>query len=65
MAQTDGSLLFDTKIDTKSFESGINKIKSTATKGFAAVGASAAAGIGTAIKMGSDFEEAMSSVSAI
>lgn len=65
MAQTDGSLLFDTKIDTKSFESGINKIKSTATKGFAAVGASAAAGIGTAIKLGSDFEEAMSSVSAI
>lgn len=65
MAQTDGSLLFDTKIDTKDFESGINKIKSTATKGFAAVGASAAAGIGTAIKLGSDFEEAMSSVSAI
>ena len=65
MAQSDGSLLFDTKIDTKDFESGINKIKSTATKGFAAVGASAAAGIGTAIKLGSDFEEAMSSVSAI
>lgn len=65
MAQTDGSLLFDTKIDTKDFELGINKIKSTATKGFAAVGASAAAGIGTAIKLGSDFEEAMSSVSAI
>ncbi len=65
MKKYEGSILFDTSIDNSKFESGIEKLKKTSIKGFAAVGAAAAAGIGAAIKVGSDFEEAMSSVGAI
>lgn len=65
LAKYDGSIKFDTKIDTKEFESGVEKLKGTAIKGFAAVGAAAAGGIAAATKAGMDFEEAMSSVSAI
>ena len=60
-----GSLKFDTKIDTKDFESGIEKLKRTAVKGTAAIGAAITTGIGAAVKVGADFEEAMSSVAAI
>lgn len=65
MAKYDGSIKFDTKIDTREFESGVDKLKNTAVKGFAAVGAAAAGGIAAAAKAGMDFEEAMSSVAAI
>lgn len=68
----DGTLKFDTSIDSSGFQSGINKISScasTALKATSAIiggAASAVVGIGTAaIKTGADFEAAMSNVAAI
>lgn len=75
----DGSLIFDTKIDTSGFQKGIGilgKVGSTGlsavTTGFKAVTAAmvatgtAAAGVGAAsIKVGMDFEKGMSQVKAI
>lgn len=68
----DGSIKIDTKIDTGGFNSGIEKMKSIAstgvsvmTKTFAAVTAGIAAGGTASIKVGSEFEAAMSRVSAI
>lgn len=68
----DGTLKFDTSIDSSGFQSGINKIcscASTALKATSAIiggAASAVVGIGTAaIKTGADFEAAMSNVAAI
>lgn len=68
----DGSIKIDTKIDTGGFHSGVEKMKSIATKGvsamtttFAAVTAGIAAGGTAAVTVGSSFEAAMSKVSAI
>ncbi|WP_230406807.1 phage tail tape measure protein [Blautia liquoris] len=68
----DGTLKFDTSIDSSGFQSGLKKINgiaSSAMKATAAViggGAAAVAGLGVAaIKVGSDFEEQMSRVQAI
>ena len=68
----DGSIKIDTKIDTGGFSGGINKMKSIASKGAAAISASLTAvstaviGGGTAaVKVGSSFESAMDKVSAI
>lgn len=68
----DGTLKFDTKIDIDSFQKGIASIGKIAAKGIQATAkimTAAAAGIGTigaaAIKVGSDFEAAMSKVEAI
>lgn len=68
----DGSIKIDTKIDTSGFSSGVEKMKSIASKGvsamttaFAAVTASIAAGGTAAATVGSSFEAAMSKVSAI
>ena len=68
----DGTLKFDTSIDSSGFQNGINKISSYASGALKATGAiiggvaSAVVGIGTAaIKTGADFEAAMSNVSAI
>lgn len=68
----DGSIKIDTKIDTGGFSSGIEKMKSIASKGvsamttsFAAITAGIAAGGTAAAKVGSSFEAAMSKVSAI
>lgn len=68
----DGTLKFDTSIDSSGFQSGINKITSIASKGLKATtaviggAATAVAGIGAAaIKVGSEFESAMSNVAAI
>lgn len=61
----DGSIKFDTSIDTKKFETGIAKLEKTAVKGMAGISAAVVAGIGAATKAGMDFEEAMSSVAAI
>ena len=68
----DGTLKFDTSIDSSGFQRGINKIRScasTALKATSAIiggAASAVVGIGTAaIKTGADFEAAMSNVAAI
>ncbi len=72
MAGNDGSLKFDTKLDTTGFEKGIKSIGSAAQKGMSAtvkVMEGAAAGVtalaGAAIKAGSDFEAGMSQVQAV
>lgn len=68
----DGSIKIDTKIDTAGFSGGMSKIKALAAKGVSAItttlaGISTALGTGgiAATKVGSDFEAAMSKVSAI
>ena len=68
----DGTLIFDTKIDKKGFEKGLNDIGGVAQKGLTVTGKileGAAAGVmalgGAAIKVGSDFEAGMSQVQAV
>ncbi len=68
----DGTLKFDTAIDSKGFQNGIDGIGSIAEKGLKATGAilaGAATAIGTigaaSVKVGSDFESSMSKVAAI
>ena len=68
----DGTLKFDTSIDNSGFQSGISKISSIAgsalkaTTAILAGTATAVAGIGTAaIKVGAEFDSAMSKVEAI
>ena len=72
MAGSDGTLNFDTKIDSSGFQKGINKIGGVAQKGLsitAKVLEGTVAGVaalgGAAIKVGSDFEAGMSQVQAI
>lgn len=67
--KADGSLLFETKVDEKGFDSGVKKLGGIAAKGMAAVGASivaagtAVAGLGAAaIKVGIEFESAFAGV---
>lgn len=69
---SDGTLKFDTRIDSKGFQQGINTIGDIASKGMRATadilkGATTAiTGLGAAaIKVGSDFEAGMSKVAAI
>lgn len=68
----DGSLIFDTKVDDKGFRAGVSKLKATGEGAFKAVNQAAkytAVAIGlvgaASIKVGSDFEAAMSRVKAI
>lgn len=61
----DGSVKFDTKLDTSGFSNGINSMKSTASTAFKAIGAAVASGVGASIKVGMDFEAQMSKVGAI
>lgn len=61
----DGSLKFDTKIDSSGFSSGIGKIGSIATKGLAVLGGAVLACTGVVVKLGMDFESQMSKVQAI
>ena len=61
----DGSIHIDTKLDSSGLESGLKNLGGIAAKGFAAVGAALSAAGGYAIKVGSDFEAAMSEVAAI
>ena len=68
----DGTLKFDTSIDSKGFQSGIDGIGSIAEKGLKATGAilagtaTAIGAIGAAsVKVGPDFEASMSKVAAI
>lgn len=68
----DGTLKFDTKIDTAGFQSGLSKIGSLASTGvkailgsIAAVSAAMVGAATAAVKVGSDFEAGMSQVSAI
>lgn len=65
MAQVDGSLNFDTSIDSSGFSKGISKLSSAATKGLAAAGTALVGVSGYALKVGSDFEAAMSRVAGI
>ena len=65
----DGSIKIDTKIDNSGFSDGINKMKSVAARGSAAISASLAvvsagmiAGGKAAIDVGSSFESAMDKV---
>ncbi|MBS4883259.1 MAG: phage tail tape measure protein [Amedibacillus dolichus] len=61
----DGSLKFDTKLDSNGLEKGIEKIGNMAAKGMAVVTTALAGASTYAIKVGADFEEGMSKVSAI
>lgn len=68
----DGSIKIDTKVDTGGLATGVDKMKSIATKGvaaltttFTAVSGAIVAGGTAATHVGSDFEAAMSKVSAI
>lgn len=61
----DGSLKFDTKIDSSGFETGVKKMSGLAAKGLAAIGTTLAGASAYAIKVGADFEEGMSKVAAI
>lgn len=72
MAQKDGSLVFDTKIDRKGFEDGVAALGTAGSKAFGAItklvaGATTAiAGIGIAsAKVGMSFESEMSNVASI
>lgn len=72
MAGNDGSLNFDTKIDSSGFQKGLDTIGGAAQKGLSITskilgGAAAAVTAlgGAAIKVGSDFEAGMSQVQAI
>lgn len=65
MAQNDGSLLFDTNIDTKNFSSGIDSMASVAIKGLALVSGAIAGASTYAMSVGASFEEGMSGVAAI
>lgn len=61
----DGSLVFDTHIDTKEFENGIGKLKSIAKTGAVAIGAASAAigAVGAAaIKAYADYEQLVGGV---
>ena len=68
----DGTLKFDTSIDSSGFQSGLSKLSGMASGAIKATttilagAATAVAGIGTAaIKVGSDFEAGMSKVQSI
>ena len=72
MAGKDGSLNFDTKIDSSGFQKGIDSLGGVAQKGLSATTKilnGAAAGLtafgGYALKVGSDFEAGMSEVQAV
>lgn len=65
MANYDGTIKFDTAIDDRGFKDGLSKLKNAAGTAAAAVGAALAAGIGASVKVGMNFEAAMSEVEAI
>lgn len=57
----DGSLVFDTHIDTKEFENGIGKLKSIAKTGAVAIGAAFTTGLGALIVSGAKFNATIES----
>lgn len=65
MAGNDGTLSFDTKIDSSGFQKGIQSIGSSTTKILGAATTAVAALGGAAVKVGSDFEAGMSQVQAV
>ena len=65
MAEKAGSLVFDTRIDSDGFSSGLGKLGSVVKRGLQVVGTAFAGASAYAFKVGMDFESAMSEVSAI
>ena len=65
MAGNDGTLKFDTKIDSSGFQKGIDGISGAAKSGLALAATGITALGGAAIKVGSDFEAGMSQVQAV
>ena len=65
MAGNDGTLKFDTKIDSSGFQEGVKGIGSITTKAMGAAATGIASLGGAAIKVGSDFEAGMSQVQAV
>lgn len=61
----DGRVKFDTALDTDGLKSGLKSAENTAKKAAVAIGAAIGTGTAAAVKIGSDFESAMSSVYAI
>ncbi|MBQ8540578.1 MAG: phage tail tape measure protein [Clostridia bacterium] len=61
----DGSVKFDTKLDETGLKNGLDKASKTAKLAAGAITTAIGAGTAAAIKVGSDFEKAMSSVYAI
>lgn len=57
----DGSLVFDTHIDTKEFENGIGKLKSIAKTGAVAIGTAFTTGLGALIVSGAKFNATIES----
>ncbi len=57
MAHYDGSIKFDTSIDSRKFESGVQKLKATALKGMAVVGTAFTTAAGFAVNLASDLQE--------
>lgn len=69
---TDGSLIFDTKVDESGFKKGLNRLQTIGGKALKAIGTAitaTSAAIGTigaaATKVGMDFEKSMSRVAAL
>lgn len=65
MAQADGHILIDTKIDTSGIESGLSSASKLAIGAAGAITAALGAAAAAAIKVGSDFYAGMSEVQAI
>ena len=65
MQRADGSIIIDTKIDESGFHKGLTSMKNIAINGMAAITAAIGAASTAVLKVGSDFEEGMSKVSAI
>lgn len=61
----DGSLLFDTKLDSSGITKGLSNIGSMVTKSVAAIGAGLTVAGGAAIKMGSEFETSFAKASTL
>ena len=65
MAKADGSIIIEVDLDQGKFESSVSNLTKKAAKAAAAIGTAIGAVSMAAIKVGSDFEEGMSKVSAI
>lgn len=61
----DGSVKFDTKIETTAMQSGLSKLKTMATATFASIGAAGTVAINQCVKAGASFESTMSKVEAL
>lgn len=61
----DGSVVFDTRLDTKEFEADLNRLKMSAVAAFAAVSAAVTASVASVISAGGKFESIMSQVGAL